>query len=457
MANLPASFGQDNLNPVPKDKRSMTFFATFSLWVGAQFVATTILSGMLFVPDLPYTTAVIAILLGGIVGSIPLALTANIGTRTGLSTMVVARGAFGHRGALLPAAVNVVTLVGWSWVQAYLGGLSLNYAITYLTGYSNINLFVILTETLIVMITIYGHRGIEKTENIIAGGMLILSLIIFAFMFFEFNLGGLIYMTASNNPEITAVAAFDMVVATVFSQITYCCDFNRYCKSQKTGIMGTLTGMLFASLVAFSLGATVSGFSILAGEPRTYDPTILIGQVNPYLGLVAGFVIFLSVVSTNAMVLYSATMSYMAIFPKQRFWIPTLVLGIVCVMGALAKNWLVDNFQGFLSMIGTLFIPITAILIIDYYIINRNHYNTRSVLSSKKSQYQYKNGINYIAYSAYAIGAVFAYYFAYVHTISVGYTILTFLVTASAYLLLSRVFSEHSVKTSVENVYSDIT
>ena len=260
MADITKTLGQDNIKPVPTTKRTMNFFSTFSIWVAAQVVVTTVLTGMLLMPDMTYLTAISVILVGTLIGGIPLAMMGNIGTRTGLPTMILTRGAFGHRGSILPSAANVIILIGWSWIQAYLGGLSLNYAVTYLTGYSNINLFVILTESIIVLIAIYGHSGIMKVENFVASTMLVLSVIVFSFMFVKFDVANLISMAASSNPELTAVTAFDMVVATAFSQVAICCDFNRFSTSERVGISGTYTGYLFASLFDFGLGATVAGF-----------------------------------------------------------------------------------------------------------------------------------------------------------------------------------------------------
>ncbi|MHB1404679.1 MAG: purine-cytosine permease family protein [Desulfitobacteriaceae bacterium] len=432
MANI-TSFGDDNVRPVSMSNRSMNLFSTFSLWVGANVVVTTVFTGMLLVPDMTFFTALAVVLLGSLLGTIPLVLTGNIGTRTGLPTMILTRGAFGTRGALLPSAVNTIVLIGWSWIQAYMAGLSLDHAVNFLTGYSNINLFTVFTEIAVVLITIYGHRGIEATERLIATSMLVLSVIVFGYMFYKFDIGNLITMAASKNPAITVMVGFDIVVATAFSWMSSVSDFNRNCKSEKVSIIGTYFGYITATLVAMGLGATVSGFSILGNMTQTYDPTMLIGQANPALGFIAAIIIFFSVLSTNVMALYSATMSYLAMFPKHSFWIPALVLGIISTIGALLKDWLLEHFQNFLLMVGTLFIPVAAILIVDYYLLKRKNYDAEEIVSGEKMTYWYTGGVNYLAYIAYIVGAGFAYYFSYIHPLVTGSTIWTFLLTFVTY------------------------
>jgi NCS1 family nucleobase:cation symporter-1 len=451
--------GHDSVRPVPHSERSMKFFSTFSLWVGANVVVTTVFTGMLLVPDLTFMNAMLIVLFGSLLGGIPLILTGNIGTRTGLPTMILMRGAFGQRGAALPAAVNTIVLVGWSWIQAYMAGLSLDHAIQYMTGYSNINLFVILTEILVVAITIYGHRGIEKTENIVASLMLILSVIVFGYMFAHFNVSKLLTMKASEHPAVTTMVAFDIVIATAFSWMSSSADYNRNCISERTGMLGTMLGYTTASVVAMGLGATVSGFSLLGGTEQTYDPTTLIGNINPALGFVAAIVIFLSVLSTNVMALYSASMSYLAIFPNSQYFLPTLILGVFATIGSLLKGWLLDHFQNFLLMIGTLFIPVVSVMLVDYYILKRRHYHAEEIVTGERKTYWYSSGVNYFAYISYIIGAVFAYYFTYIHPLPTGATILTFLLTCGMYLILMKIagvtVSDHDEKSNNEQMSSN--
>jgi NCS1 family nucleobase:cation symporter-1 len=445
-------FVRDSVRPVPQSERSMKMFSTFSLWIGANVVVTTVFTGMLFVPDLKFTTAMLIVLIGSLIGGIPLILTGNIGTRTGLPTMILTRGSFGHRGSALPSAVNTLVLIGWSWIQAYMGGLSLDHAVKYVTGYSNINLFVILTEVFVVAITVYGHHAIEKTENIVATLMLILSVVVFSFMFVHFHISNLLSMPTSAHPVMTTMVAFDIVVATAFSWMTSSCDYNRNCVDQRTSLLGTWLGYTVATVVAMGLGAAVSGFSLLSHTTQTYDPTDLIGGINPTLGFVAGIVIFLSVLSTNVMALYSASMSYLAIFPKSKFFMPTLVMGIIAIFGALLKGWLLDHFENFLLMVGTLFIPVSAIVLVDYYVLKRGHYDAEEIISGAKRKYWYSGGVNYLSYLAYIIGAVFAYCFTYVHPLWTGATILTFVITAVIYFGLMKTVGVRLTLPSVESL-----
>ncbi|ADI26607.1 cytosine permease [Geobacillus sp. C56-T3] len=444
--------GHDDIRPTPMNERSMNFFSTFTLWIAANVVITTVMTGMMFVPDISFSNAMLAIIVGSAIGAIPLALTGNIGIRTGLPTMVITRAAFGQKGAILPALVNTIILIGWSWIQAYMAGLSLNYAVHYATGYNNINLFVILTELLVVIITIFGHRGVERIEKYISIAMLILSFLVFYKIFTTYDISTLVEMKLSEHPSITTIIAFDIVIATAFSWMSTVCDFNRNCRSETSGFWGTYFGYLVASIVAMGLGAVVSGFSIASNMERTYDPTILLAAYG--FGLIASIVVFFSVLSTNVMALYSATMSFMNVFPRAGFWKPTLIMGVICTLGALLKEVLMSHFFNFIMLIATLFIPVFAIVLVDYFLIKKGVYDAEDILYDTKGQYRYQKGVNIAAYITYIVGAVFAYYFTYIHPLTVGSTMLTFLLSGAVYWGLMKWTKQISASTNTVELES---
>ncbi len=333
-----------------------------------------------------------------------------------------------------------------------MAGLSLNYAVHYATGYSNINLFVILTELLVVIITIFGHRGVERIEKYISIAMLILSFLVFYKIFTTYDISTLVEMKLSEHPSISTILAFDIVVATAFSWMSTVCDFNRNCRSETSGFWGTYFGYLVASIVAMGLGAVVSGFSIASNMERTYDPTILLAAYG--FGLIASIVVFFSVLSTNVMALYSATMSFMNVFPRAGFWKPTLIMGVICTLGALLKEVLMSHFFNFIMLIATLFIPVFAIVLVDYFLIKKGVYDAEDILYDTKGQYRYQKGVNIAAYVTYIVGAVFAYYFTYIHPLAVGSTMLTFLLSGAVYWGLMKWTNQISASTNTVELES---
>lgn len=437
--DIVSNFGQDNVHPISFENRTLGFFSTVSLWVGAAVIVTTVYTGMLLVPELPYLNALIITVIGSIVGALFLISVGNIGTRTGLPTLILTRGAFGHRGSILPSASLMIIYIGWTFIQTYMAALSLDHAIYYISGYSNINLFILITAVLTVLIVLFGYRGVVAAERMVAGVMVTLALIVFGYMFIKFDVQSLFMMEGSKNPGITNMIGFDIVFVTVFTFMALVCDYNRYCKTNRIGLLGTFVGYNIGNIVALGLGLTVVGFAVLQNLPMMYDPTDLISQHSSIVSLIAAIVIFLSVLTTNVMVVYSATMSYLSIFNKHRFWIPALVIGIITIIGSFLKEWLLEHFQDYLILSGVIFIPLVSVMIADYYILKKSNYDANEIVSGEKRTYWYIGGINYAAYLTFIIGTGFAYYFSFVYVLPTGATLFSVILSFICYIILEKV------------------
>lgn len=435
LKSLNQYFGQDSLAPTSSDHRSLGLSGTTALWLGANVVVTTILTGMLLVPDLPFLQAMLIVLLGSSIGILPLVLVGLMGQRSGLTTMVLARGSYGPQGAKLPSLVNLLSLLAWSWIQALLAGMSLNYAVEHITGYSNLPLFTILCEALVLMIALRGHLGIERVERWAAIGMLLLAGAVFYVMGQKFEFANLLNMPVEPRNDITPGIAFDIVIATAFSWIPLAADYNRNCRTQGVAAVGTWVGYVSATLLAMGLGAAVSGFSVLGGMEQTYDPAVLLAGFG--FGLPAAIVVFLSVMTTNVMCVYSASLSYLNISPKTAFWKPALCIGVLSIVGSQIPG-ILNNFQNFLLIIGSVFIPAFAVLIADYFLIHRGQYDIADLLSEDGGRYRYRSGFNPAAFAAYGLGAVLAYYWGWVEPLTFGASLPVFVITAASYAVLRR-------------------
>jgi putative hydroxymethylpyrimidine transporter CytX len=428
MSQSSSPFGQDTL-AADNVERSLGMPGTFALWLGANVVVTTILTGMLLVPDLSFQHAMLLVLIGSAVGIIPLVLIGLMGQQTGMTTMVLARGTFGRLGAMFPAWVNLFALIAWSWIQALLAGMSLDYAVSSLTGYSNVALFTVLCEALVVMITLRGHLGIEKAEKLAAVLMLLLSGVVVFALARNYDLPSITDMEATG--ALGAGVAFDIIIATAFSWIPLAADYNRHCRSPRAAVIGTWAGYVTATLIAMGLGATVSALSVSIGFPQTYDPTQLLSSFG--FGLPAALVIFFSVLTTNVMCVYSATLSYMSVRTQSPFWKPALIIGIISVLGSLIPG-ILDQFQTFLLIIGSVFIPAFSLMIVDYFLVDRDRYTPKQLITDAATL----PAINPQALGCYVVGAVLAYYWNWVAPLSFGASLPVFVLTGALYFVISK-------------------
>src|SRR4051794_13372331 len=102
------------ISPVPKRLQVLGTLDSLLLWGNLSVSLLVIVIGALLVPALSLPTALLAILVGAVVGNVLLALAAAIGADARVPGMVVLRAPLGQRGSWLPTAFNVAQNVGWS-------------------------------------------------------------------------------------------------------------------------------------------------------------------------------------------------------------------------------------------------------------------------------------------------------------------------------------------------------
>jgi NCS1 nucleoside transporter family len=405
------------------------------IWLAANLVVTTLLTGTLFVPGVDYGLVVLLIILGTVLGAAVLVTVGNIGTRTGLPTMALTRGPFGTRGSLLPVAANVIILMGWSWVQAMLAGIALDFLVASVTGFSAPVLFAVVCQTIVVILAIFGHEGIARVEPWLAVLMLAIMAYIFIVAFTTYAPAEYAAIPVDDSIGYTPILVLDVVIATAISWTVLSADFNRFARSSRAGIIGSGVGYSLSTILAMVLGATAIGYVVLSGgEAIPFDPVTI---VTPF-GAPLAVVIFLSVMATNTMVVYGMVTTIVNAVPgrtKLKFLPTALIVGVISIIGSTFFG-LLNQFTAFLVTIGALFAPVFAIMIADYYIVKRGAY-TADILRQRDGRYWYLGGVNWAAIAAWAVGAVGAYLWTYVWPTPIGATIPSFVVTFTLYLLLS--------------------
>src|SRR5947209_10938323 len=107
-----------------EERTNQTAVQTGILWFTVNFVLSAVTTGALAIPifGLGLWDSIAAIVIFNVLGILPVALFCTLGPLTGLRQMVIARFAFGWDGARLTALFNIAACIGWSCVNAIIGG-----------------------------------------------------------------------------------------------------------------------------------------------------------------------------------------------------------------------------------------------------------------------------------------------------------------------------------------------
>ncbi|MEV4257326.1 cytosine permease [Spirillospora sp. NPDC049652] len=110
-----------SLEPVPAEARSSTALHQFWIWAGANIAPINWVLGALGVKlGLSLADTITVLVAGNVLGMAVFGLFVLMGQRTGVTQMVLARSAFGRRGAYLPAALQGVMSAGWCAVNTWI-------------------------------------------------------------------------------------------------------------------------------------------------------------------------------------------------------------------------------------------------------------------------------------------------------------------------------------------------
>ena len=321
------------------------------IWFGASVSLAEILTGTFFAP-LGFEQGLTAILVGHIIGCILFWLVAYVSAKTGASAMGAASRSFGHVGSNLFALANVIQLVGWTAIMVVSGAAASNLLVP-LLGEAG---WCVVIGALIVFWIAIGVKRMGRAQSFAAVLLLVLTFVASSAVF-----GGT-SITPSGDEGLSFGAAVELAVAMPLSWLPVVGDYTREAKRPGAGAtMATITYFV-GSCWMFAIGL---GCALFAGSD---DIAAVMAQAG--MGLIGILVVVLSTVTTTFLDAQSAGVSAESIHPKLNARICGIIAAVVGT--ALAIFAPVSNFEEFLYLIGSVFAPMAAIVIADYFIGHRD-------------------------------------------------------------------------------------
>lgn len=112
---------EDVLQPIPESKRTTKISGQFWIWLGANVAPINWILGALGVQlGLSFRDTMLVLVVGNLIGMFGFGFFVLLGQRSGATGMLLSRGAFGRKGAYLPAAIQAIVAIGWSAVNTWI-------------------------------------------------------------------------------------------------------------------------------------------------------------------------------------------------------------------------------------------------------------------------------------------------------------------------------------------------
>lgn len=334
------------------DKKGGTsLFENGLIWFGAGVSIAEILTGTYFA-ELGFKRALLAILIGHIIGCAMFFLAGVIGGKQRLSAMETAKNSFGRIGGQFFAIMNVIQLVGWTSIMIYDGALAAN-------GIFSIGSWAwcLVIGALIILWIMIGIADLGKLNTVAMAALFILTLVLCKVIFIDGSIS-----SAAVSDGMSFGAAIELAVAMPLSWLPLIADYTREAeKPVKAAAVSTAVyGAVSCWMYIIGMGA-----ALFTGESD-----IALIMVKAGLGVLGLIIVIFSTVTTTFLDAYSAGISQESITPKVKGKYVAVVVAAIGTVAAMIFP--MDDITDFLYLIGSVFAPMIAIQIADYFIIHRD-------------------------------------------------------------------------------------
>ena len=321
------------------------------IWFGAGVSIAEILTGTYF-SSLGFGRGLAAILVGHVIGCIMLFLAGVIGGTSLISAMETTKSSFGSRGGLLFAILNVLQLVGWTAIMIYDGALAAD-------GIFSAGRWVwcLIIGLLIIVWILIGITNLGKLNTVAMVLLFLLTIVLCRVIFFSGNV-----ITTVPDDSLSFGAAVELAVAMPLSWLPLISDYTREAKEpvKATAVSAVVYGLVSCWMYIIGMGA-----SLFTGESD-------IAQILLKAGLsIAGLLIIVfSTVTTTFLDAYSAGISSESVLAKLKGNHAAIAVTIIGTIAAILFP--MDDITNFLYLIGSVFAPMIAVQIADFFILHRD-------------------------------------------------------------------------------------
>jgi NCS1 nucleoside transporter family len=370
-----------SIDYVPLSERHGKVWHLGPLWFMSNAQIATLAVGLISISEgASLFWSVVAILLGLLIGTLFMAFHSAQGPQLGLPQMIQSRPQFGYTGALLVWLFAYIQYAGFNVFNTILGADAMNR-----TSAGPKNLWIVIITVVALVIALAGYDMIHRAERWLTYLMLVIFGIFTIVLFtIHYPAGTFAVGTFKATPFL---GQFGVVAGYQISWAIYVSDYSRYMRPD-VPVRSTFFWTFWGSVLGGGWMMIV-GSVLAAWAGKSFDGTGIaeLGRVGDHLfggfGDVVLVLATLGLVSVTALNMYGGSLTLISAADSFKQVRPTLSLRVVTVgftavlslIGALAatQNFL-TNFNSFLLLILYLFVPWTAVNLVDYYIVRRGHY-----------------------------------------------------------------------------------
>ncbi|QIS09434.1 purine-cytosine permease family protein [Nocardia arthritidis] len=318
---------------------------------------------------------ILAMIVGTVLGGLMLGLAAVPGAKTGRPAMVLLRGLFGAKLSYVPTLLNIAQLIGWGTFELIVIG----NAAKELFGGGPHWLYVVAAGVLTTILTIWPLGSVRMLRRFVTVGV-VLALIWF---YIQFIRAGLPDLTDNPGPKGNGPfgvdwnlfwVATDAALAVSISWVPAAADYTRHSRGTGAAFGAASGAYAITQIVAYTLG--LFALALATGNGGAYQPFL-----DVTLGALFFFVFVFREADQSFANVYSTAVSIQNLLPRVDRRILSIGLGVLITLLALRLN--MENYFGFLGLIGSVFVPLLGVLVADFFLRAKGAWNTAADAPSR--------------------------------------------------------------------------
>ena len=364
------------IEPVPERLRVLGFVDLFLLWSSLSVSLLVIVAGAVLVDGdfglgLSLRSALVAIVAAALVGNLLLGIAGAIGADARVPGMVVLRAPLGQRGSYLPTFLNVVQNLGWSIFELLIIATAAAALSDRVLGFHARWLWTLLFGGISVVLALLGPIGfVRRYVRKFAIWVVLASLLYLTWWVLDRS--SLSEFWHGHGHGGSAWAGFDLVLASIISWTPLAADYTRFGRNRRSAFWGTGVGYFVPTIWMFGLGALLL-LSRNISDAAAIPAAVATGGVLSVIALLA-----LTVDETDEAFadIYSTAVSIQNVFPGLPQRLLIAVVAATATAGALVLD--LQNYQTFLFLLGSFFVPLLGVLIADWLLAGL-HYDRRAI------------------------------------------------------------------------------
>ena len=417
-----------DLAPVPQARRDWSWVNMSTVWMGMvhNVVAYEAAAGLMAL-GLDALQALLAVAIAYGLLFLAMWFNARPGTRYGIPFCVLVRSSFGPTGAQLPVLLRGFCAIFWFAVQGYAGSQAIDAILgTLIPAWAALTtpvlglaikgwLALALFWGLHAWIVSHGVHRIRNFELFAGPLVIVVGLLATGWgLHVAHGLGPLFAQPSrlhGGQAWLTFAVGVTGMIGMWSTFAVNIPDLSRFVRSERDQAIGQLVGLPVTAIVFTAMSIVTTSATILRFGHPIWDPVaLLLALHRPAVLLLGGATILVATLSVNvAANIMPAAYDLVNLMPRRLNFnsASLLVLGV----GLLFAPWLwfrdAGSIFAALGAIGGLLGPVTGIMLVDFYLVRRQHLAVGE-LYVRHGRYAASGGWNLAGVAAFLIGGAAA-------------------------------------------------